>query len=86
MVSPVGSQKCACPKCTCDAAPDSKFTRNEEAYCSLACADQHPAGAPCPDAACHCEEVSQEQQTGVSEPQLDEAVEETFPASDPISP
>lgn len=89
MVSPVDSQKCACPNCTCNVSPDSSFGRDNQSYCSLACADQHPAGAPCPDTACHCEELSElreEHERSVSEPQLDEAVAESFPASDPISP
>ena len=86
MALPVSSRQCACPKCTCEVAADKQFDRDGEAYCSLACADMHPAGAPCPEPSCHCEETTQTQGRAVSEPQLDQAVEESFPASDPISP
>jgi hypothetical protein len=67
-------------------APENGFERDNQGYCSLACADGHPAGAPCPDQSCHCEEAAQGQDRSVTEPQLDEAVAESFPASDPISP
>jgi hypothetical protein len=86
MALPVSSRQCACPDCTCDVAPDNHADRDGKTFCSLACADMHPAGAPCPGQSCHCEEATRVQDRSVSEPQLDKAVEESFPASDPISP
>jgi hypothetical protein len=35
--------------------PQQVFNRDGEAYCSQACADQHPNGEPCPAPDCHCE-------------------------------
>ncbi|WP_300629299.1 hypothetical protein [Pseudomonas sp.] len=35
---------------------------------------------------CHCESNVQVQDRAISDGQLDGAIEETFPASDPISP
>jgi hypothetical protein len=43
-------------------------------------------GQPCPNAECHCESSVKVQDRAVSDSQLDEAIEETFPASAPISP
>lgn len=66
---------CACKGCIgmVDAASD-------QLYCCKACADRHPAGlGHCQDPACHCGK-------NIEESQLDEALDETFPASDPISP
>lgn len=86
MALPVSSRQCACPNCKCGVSSENQFDRHGNAYCSLACADMHPAGAPCRDQSCHCEDIAQGRERAVSEPQLDQAVEESFPASDPISP
>lgn len=56
----MAESKCACPGCTCDAS-ESAISRDGLQFCSQACADQHPNGAPCPSGSCHCE-------TGVQEP------------------
>ncbi|MBJ2208765.1 metallothionein [Pseudomonas carnis] len=77
---------CACPGCTCQVTHDTRHQRNGKAYCSQACADLHPQGQACPSADCHCESNVKVQDRAVSDSQLDEAIEETFPASDPISP
>lgn len=47
--------KCGCPDCQCYVDPQQVFNRDGEAYCSQACADQHPNGEPCPAPDCHCE-------------------------------
>jgi hypothetical protein len=80
------TEHCACSGCTCTFDPEDAVPRNGKLWCSSACADLHPQGAPCPDEGCHCEQGSQSQERTISDSQLDEAVEETFPASDPISP
>ncbi|MBC3301045.1 metallothionein [Pseudomonas sp. SWRI18] len=77
---------CACPDCSCHVAEDTRYQRDGKAYCSQACADLHPAGQPCPSDTCHCERGIALEERSISDSKLDEAVEETFPASDPISP
>jgi hypothetical protein len=46
----------------------------------------HPVGQPCPEKKCHCEMGVSLGERTISDAQLDEAIEESFPASDPISP
>jgi len=48
------TQDCACPDCTCKAAPDTAVMKDGEAYCSEACAEDHPNGAGCGHAGCAC--------------------------------
>lgn len=79
-------EKCACPNCACSASPEKPLEHNGKFWCSEACADLHPGGAPCPNKECQCGMSSQTQDRSISDSQLDQAVEETFPASDPISP
>jgi len=78
--------QCACLECTCSVDPQNPIKRNGKLWCSDACADLHPNGAPCPHNDCHCEQSFHVKGRTISDSQLDEAVEETFPASDPISP
>ena len=69
----MNSETCACPKCTCQPGADA-VERDGQHYCCAACASGHPQGG------------------GTTRPQvaedrqLDDALKETFPASDPISP
>ncbi|AZF37512.1 MULTISPECIES: metallothionein [unclassified Pseudomonas] len=77
---------CACPGCSCQVTAAARYERDGKAFCSQACADLHPRGQACPSAECHCESHVKVQDRAVSDSQLDEAIEETFPASDPISP
>ncbi|AVE03657.1 metallothionein family protein [Pseudomonas palleroniana] len=76
--------QCACATCQCDALADHQ--RDGKRYCSQACANLHPHGQPCPAADCLCESSVTLHERAISDSQLDEAIEETFPASDPISP
>ncbi|WP_223488701.1 metallothionein [Pseudomonas sp. A-RE-19] len=78
--------RCGCPGCQCEVDPNSIFNHDGEAYCSEACALQHPNAEPCPSPTCHCEHIGKVGERNISNSQLDEALEETFPASDPISP
>lgn len=80
------SIKCACPSCTCEIDEHMRSERNGELFCCDACADLHPHGQPCPSPSCQCESGVKVGERSVTESNLDEAVEETFPASDPISP
>ncbi|BAN48405.1 metallothionein [Metapseudomonas resinovorans] len=73
-------QRCACASCSC--VVDARaLVRDGKAYCCAACADGHKDGEPCHETGCHCAELAQPRESRV-----DQALEETFPASDPISP
>ncbi|MBD7977231.1 metallothionein [Pseudomonadaceae bacterium Sa2CUA2] len=50
----MAESKCACPGCTCDVSGNA-VSRDGQQFCSQACADRHPNGAPCPSGNCHCE-------------------------------
>ena len=78
--------RCGCPGCECEVSPERVFNHDGEAYCSQACAEQHPNGESCPSADCHCERSGKVGERNATNDKLDEALEETFPASDPISP
>jgi hypothetical protein len=86
MPTPEKPNQCACPNCRCAVDPNKIYERDGKAYCCQACADFHPAGKPCQAQDCHCEQTIRTQQRTVSDSQLDQAIEESFPASDPISP
>ncbi|TFF14520.1 metallothionein family protein [Pseudomonas sp. BCA14] len=80
------SLRCACSTCTCTLYSDRVYPRDGADFCSQACADMHPGGQPCPAVDCTCEQSVATSQRKVSDSQLDQALEESFPASDPISP
>ena len=86
MTNAQSNSRCACPGCTCSFNSDNAVERDGKRYCSQACADLHPNGSPCPDSDCQCERSMALHDRHVSDSKLDEVVEETFPASDPISP
>jgi hypothetical protein len=86
MANDPSAPQCACPGCTCSASSEHCIERDGKRYCCQACADLHPGGQPCPSSACHCEQNQGVDERHVSDSQLDEALEETLPASDPISP
>ncbi len=73
---------CACPGCTCEVGSDS-VSKDGEAYCCAACASGHATGEACCMSECHCADDKAKQP---DESSMDNALEETFPASDPISP
>ncbi|MFD2644850.1 metallothionein [Pseudomonas japonica] len=76
------TEHCACPGCTCEVDANA-LMRDGEAYCCESCASGHAKGEPCHMSACHC---GDEQGRQPDESKVDNALEETFPASDPISP
>ena len=78
--------ECACSGCVCEIDDRLHFERNGKLFCSSACSDLHPHGQPCPATSCHCESGVRIDERHVTEANIDEALEETFPASDPISP
>ncbi|WP_082061073.1 metallothionein family protein [Pseudomonas sp. MRSN 12121] len=86
MSTPLSEPHCACPDCSCPCPPDPAYQRDGKTYCSQACADLHPQGQPCPANDCRCGQGVKLQERTISDSRLDAAVEETFPASDPISP
>lgn len=78
----MSEQRCACPGCTCEVDANAVQLAGE-AYCCKACASGHANGEPCRMSECHCGDDKARQP---DEEQVDNALEETFPASDPISP
>ncbi|MFW3895058.1 metallothionein [Pseudomonas putida CSV86] len=78
----MSEQHCACPGCTCEVDANAVQLAGE-AYCCKACASGHANGEPCRMSECHCGDDKARQP---DEEQVDNALEETFPASDPISP
>ena len=38
--------RCGCPDCSCSVEPPKGVKKGEKWYCSLACAEGHPEGAP----------------------------------------
>ena len=79
----MNSETCACPKCTCQPGADA-VERDGQHSCCAACASGPPQGEPCGDADCPCGGTTRPQVA--EDRQLDDALKETFPASDPISP
>ncbi|BBT40224.1 MULTISPECIES: metallothionein [Pseudomonas] len=73
-------QRCACNHCSCTVDANA-ILQDDKAYCCEACATGHRNGEPCRMADCNCAEMVQPKETNV-----DNALDETFPASDPISP
>ena len=79
----MNSETCACPKCTCQPGADA-VERDGQHYCCAACASGHPRASvwrrrlPCGG--------TTPAPGGGEDRQLDDALKETFPASDPISP
>lgn len=69
---------CACPQCECAIGKDTAVERDGQQFCCKACANHHVNHEKCHSPGCHCEQAAEEK--------LDGAIEETFPASDPISP
>ncbi|OLS60734.1 metallothionein [Pseudomonas putida] len=78
----MSEQHCACPGCTCEVDANAVQVGGE-AYCCKACASGHANGEPCRMSECHCGDDKAKQP---DEESVDNALEETFPASDPISP
>ncbi|HCN45355.1 MAG TPA: metallothionein [Pseudomonas sp.] len=78
----MSEQHCACPGCTCEVDANAVQLAGQ-AYCCKACASGHAGGEPCRMSECHCGDDKARQP---DEENVDNALEETFPASDPISP
>ena len=74
----MNQQRCACTDCSCT-VDATALQRDGKAYCCEACANGHSHGEGCRMQACHCSEKPDENA-------VDNALDETFPASDPISP
>jgi len=74
----MNEQRCACAHCSCTVDANA-LQRDGKAYCCEACASGHRQGEACRMQDCHCGEQPGERA-------VDNALDETFPASDPISP
>ncbi|MCJ1886989.1 metallothionein [Pseudomonas sp. LA21] len=74
---------CQCPGCICE-LDDSAVRRGDEFFCCQSCAEGHQHHEQvCRDPECPCTDQARKRS---AESQLDHSLEETFPASDPISP
>lgn len=73
---------CQCPGCICE-LDASAVRRGDEYFCCQSCAEGHPQEQVCRDPECPCTDQARQRR---AESQLDHSLEETFPASDPISP
>ncbi|WP_409488367.1 metallothionein [Pseudomonas promysalinigenes] len=76
----MNEQRCSCNHCSCTVDANA-MVQGDKAYCCEACATGHHQGEPCRMAGCNCSELTQPDENTV-----DSALDETFPASDPISP
>lgn len=50
----VTQQKCACPDCVCIVNVSDAVKKNDQNFCSQACADGHPSGSGCEHSGCNC--------------------------------
>ncbi|WP_201200779.1 metallothionein [Pseudomonas sp. S37] len=76
----MNEQRCSCTHCSCTVDANA-VVQDGKAYCCEACAKGHRNGEPCRMSDCKCGELAQSKESNV-----DNALDETFPASDPISP
>ena len=76
----MNEQRCACNHCSCTVDANA-FAHDGKAYCCEACASGHPHGEHCRMGDCGCGAATQPDEESV-----DNALDETYPASDPISP
>ncbi|MEM6374787.1 MAG: metallothionein [Pseudomonadota bacterium] len=51
----VTQQKCACEPCLCIVDINDAVKKNEQNFCSTACAEGHPDGSGCGHAGCSCD-------------------------------
>lgn len=72
--------RCACLDCACTINANT-LLQDGKGYCCEACASGHRNNEPCRMGDCKCGETAQPNESNV-----DNALDETFPASDPISP
>ncbi|WP_449433030.1 metallothionein [Pseudomonas putida] len=76
----MNEQRCACAHCSCTVDANA-LQQGGKAYCCEACASGHRNGEACRMSDCKCGEAAHP-----TESTVDNALDETFPASDPISP
>ncbi|WP_415716524.1 metallothionein [Roseibium sp.] len=50
----VTQQKCACVDCVCIVNIDDAIKKNDQNYCSEACANGHTSGSGCDHQGCKC--------------------------------
>ncbi|MNE45560.1 Prokaryotic metallothionein [compost metagenome] len=77
----VNPEICECPGCLCE-LDSTAVRKGEQHFCCEACAEGHGNSDTCRDPECPCADKARR----AREKQLDHSLEETFPASDPISP
>ncbi|MDJ0718003.1 MAG: metallothionein [Prochloraceae cyanobacterium] len=50
----VSSMKCACETCLCIVSLSDAVQKQNQYYCSDACANGHPSGSGCGHTGCNC--------------------------------
>ncbi|MFM2303131.1 MAG: hypothetical protein RLZZ135_538 [Cyanobacteriota bacterium] len=53
-MSTVTQMKCACEPCLCIVSLSDALVKDNQHYCSEACANGHPAGQGCGNTGCGC--------------------------------
>lgn len=83
----MGDKACNCAGCTCNGAHGDGVEVKGKWYCCVPCSVDHLDSQPCAMQGCACGSTGVKTQEGdAGKNKLDNAVDETFPASDPISP
>lgn len=78
---------CNCAGCECNGRHGEGVEVKGRWYCCVPCSLNHLDSQPCAMQGCACGSTGVKTQEGDPEKnKLDNAVDETFPASDPISP
>ncbi|MBA1245154.1 metallothionein [Pseudomonas japonica] len=83
----MADKTCNCSGCDCTAEHTEGVEVKGQWYCCVACSVDHLDGEPCAMAGCECGSTGvKTREEGKGHDKVDHAVDETFPASDPISP
>lgn len=75
---------CTCPGCICE-LDDTAIRKGDQYFCCEGCAQGHAGQRGCREPECPCADKARRSPPS-EENKLDHSLEETFPASDPISP
>jgi hypothetical protein len=83
----MAEKNCNCAGCDCTSAQGEGVEVKGQWFCCVPCSLDHLDSQPCAMDGCQCGTTGvKTREQGKSHNKLDHAVDETFPASDPISP
>ncbi len=83
----MAEKTCNCSGCDCGPGSTEGVEVQGKWFCCVACSLDHLDGQPCTMRGCGCGSTAvKTRDHGQGHDKVDNAVEETFPASDPISP